>query len=128
MAVNLVMPSVFRRIIVALMVGGALWVTVVAIRIETQNAAAGYYLPRRDEPGKWRISREDLPRDQLRKLVSTLGVWQYIFSPLVIALASICFIRRSVSWQRWVGVASGVVGLGALSLALYRGYFSSLGL
>ena len=50
------------------------------------------------------------------------------FSPLVIALASICFIRRSVSWQRWVGVASGVVGLGALSLALYRGYFSSLGL
>ena len=128
MAVDLVMPSAFRRIIVALMVGGALWVTVVAIRIETQNAAAGYYLPRRDEPGKWRISREDLARDQLRRLVSTLGVWQYIFSPLLIALASICVIRPNVSWQWWLGVVSGVVGLGALSLVFYRGYFSSLGL
>ena len=110
MAVNQVMPSAFRRIMVALMVGGALWVTVVAIRIETQNAAAGYYLPRRDEPGKWRISREDLPRDQLRRLVSTLGVWQYIFSPLLIALASTCVVRRNMSWQWWLGIVSGVVG------------------
>jgi hypothetical protein len=41
----MVMPSAFRLIMVALMVGGPLWVSVVAIRIETQNAAAGFSSP-----------------------------------------------------------------------------------
>jgi len=112
----------------AFMVGAALWVASVAVRIETQNAAAGYYLPRRDEPGKWRTSHENAPRNQLRKLVSTVGLWQYVFAPLLLALAGIHMARRHTSWQRWLGVGSGIAALGALSLALYRGYFSSLGL
>lgn len=121
------MPSVFR-LTLALMVGGALWVTAVAIRIETQNAAAGYYLPRHDEPGKWRISRGNTPHDQLRILVSTVGLCQYLLAPLLIGLAAIPITRNNTPWQRWLGIGSAAVGLVALSLAFYRGYFSSLGL
>lgn len=128
MAANQAKRPVFRRFTLALMVGGALWVTFVAIRIETQNAAAGYYLPRRDEPGKWRMSRENTPYDQLRTLVSTVGLCQYLLAPLVVALAGIHITRRNTPWQRWLGIGSAAVGLVALSLALYRGYFSSLGL
>ena len=128
MAANQIMHPVFRRLTPAFTVGLALWVTAVAGRIETQNAAAEYYLPRRDEPGKWRTSRENTPRNQLRKLVSTVGLWQYLFAPLLLALAGIHMARRHTAWQWWLGLGSGVVGLGALSLALYRGYFSSLGL
>lgn len=128
MAADQVTPSVFHRLILAVMVGVALWVTAVAIRIESQNATAGYYLPRHDEPGKWRMSAEDLPRDQLRTLVSTVGLCQYLLAPPLLALAGIHMARRHTAWQRWLGIGSGVAGLGALVLALYRGYFSSLGL
>ena len=118
----------FRRFTLALMVGGALWVAAVAIRIETENAAAGYYLPRHDEPGKWRTSRENMPHNRLRTWVSTVGLCQYLFAPLLVALAAIHITRRDTPWQRWLGIGGTAVGLMALSLALYRGYFSSLGL
>ena len=118
----------FRRFTLALMVGGALWVTFVAIRIETQNATAGYYLPRRDDPGKWRMSRENMPRDELRTLVSTVGLCQYLLAPVLMALASIHITRRDRLWQRWLSIVSALLALVALSLAFYRGYFSSLGL
>ena len=129
MKANGVMRPVFHRFTLAFMVALALWVASVAVRIETQNAAAGYYLPRRDEePGKWRMSRENTPRDQLRGLVSTIGPLQYLLAPLLMALAPIYLTGRSTLSRRWLGVSSGVVGIVALSLALYRGYFSSLGL
>lgn len=120
--------AVFHRLLLAVMVGIALWVTAVAIRIETQNATAGYYLPRRDEPGKWRMSRENTPQDQLRALVSTVGLCQYLLAPLLIALAAVQITRRNTPWQRWLGIGGAGAGLGALGLALHRGYFSSLGL
>jgi hypothetical protein len=128
MAADQVMPSVFHRLVLAVMVGVTLWVAAVAIRIETQNATTGYYLPRRDEPGKWRISRENTPRDQLRTLVSTVGLCQYLFAPLLLALAAVHITRRNRPWRRWLGIGSAGVGLVALGLALHRGYFSSLGL
>lgn len=95
MAADQVISSVFHRLILAVMVGLALWVTAVAIRIETQNAAAGYYLPRRDEPGKWRISRENTPHNQLRSLVSTVGLCQYLLASLLMALAAVYITRRN---------------------------------
>jgi hypothetical protein len=123
------MGPVFQRVTLAFMVGAALWVTSVAIRIEVQNAAAGYYLPRRDgEAGKWRMSRESTPRDQLRGLVSTVGLSQYFFAPLLMALAAIHATGHNAPWRRWLALSSGVVGVIALGLAFYRGYFSSLGL
>jgi hypothetical protein len=128
MAADQMGSSAFHRLILAVMVGVALWVTAVAIRIETQNATAGYYLPRRDEPGKWRMSRENTPHDQLRTLVSTVGLCQYLLAPLLVALAAVHIARCNTPWQRWLGIGSAVVGLVALSLALHRGYFSSLGL
>jgi hypothetical protein len=129
MTANQVMRPVFHRLTLAFMVGVALWVTSVAVRIETQNAAAGYYLPRRDEePCKWRMSRENTPRDRLRGLVSTVGLLQYLLAPLLMALAAIHVTRRSTPLRRWLGISSGVAGLITLSLAFYRGYFSSLGL
>jgi len=119
----------FDHLMPALMVGAVLWVGHVAVRIEIQNAAVGYYLPRRgDESGKWRISRENTPRDQLRGLVSTVGLWQYLLAPMLMALAADQVARGSTPLRRWLGISSGVVGLLALSLAFYRGYFSSLGL
>jgi hypothetical protein len=128
MAADQMMPSVFHRFLLAVMVGIALWVTAIAIRIETQNAAAGHYLPRRDEPGKWRMSRENTQRDQLRTLASTVGLCQYLLAPLLLALAAVHVTRRNRSWQRWLGIGSAAIGLVALGLALPRGYFSSLGL
>ena len=74
------------------------------------------------------MSHEDLPRDQLRTLVSTVGLCQYLLAPLLLALAAVHITRRNTPWQRWLGIGSAAVGLAALSLALHRGYFSSLGL
>ena len=112
----------------AVMVALSVWVASVAVRIEIQNAAAGYYLPRRDgESGKWRISRESTPRDRLRGLVSTIGVNQYLLVPLVLVLAVVHVVRRSTSLRRCLAGICGVVGLVACGFALYRGYFSSLG-
>jgi hypothetical protein len=128
MAPDQLMPSEFHRLILAVMVGEAPWVTAVAIRIETQNARAGYYLPRRDEPGKWRMSRENKRHDQLRTLVSTVGLCQYLLAPLLLAPAAVHLTRRNRPWQRWLGIGSAGVGLVTLGLALQRGYFSSLGL
>jgi hypothetical protein len=123
------MGSLFQRITLAVMIGVALWVTTAAVRIEIQNAAASYYLPRRDdESGKWRMSRENTPRDRLRGLVSTVGLWQYFLAPVLMALVAVQSARRGTPTQRALGFVSGVVAVISLGLAFYRGYFSSLGL
>ena len=123
------MGSLFQRITLAVMIGVVLWVTTAAVRIEIQNAAASYYLPRRDdEPGKWRMSRDNTPRDRLRGLVATVGIGQYFLVPVLMALATIQIARRSTPTQQGLGFVCGVVAVIALGLAFYRGYFSSLGL
>ena len=115
------------RITFLLLVGLTVWVAVSAVRIERLNAATGYYLPRHDDDGKWRISRESTPRDQLRGLVSSIGLLQYLFAPLVVGLSAYPFSRRDSAARRLLAACSGVVGIAALGLAFYRGYFSSLG-
>jgi hypothetical protein len=103
------------------------WVAVSAVRIERLNADAGVYLPRHDDDGEWRVSRDGTPRDQLRRLVSSIGLLQYLFAPLVVGLSALHLVRRESGKRRIVVACSGVVGLAALILAFYRGYFSSLG-
>ena len=103
------------------------WVAVSAVRIERLNAEAGYYLPRHDEEGKWRVSREGTPHDQLRGLVTNVGLPQYVFAPLVVGLSAFYLSDRESATRRLLSACSGVVGLAALSLAFYRGYWSSLG-
>jgi hypothetical protein len=118
---------VIIRLTFLLLVGLTVWVVVSAVRIERLNAEAGYYLPRHDDDGKWRISRESTPRDQLRGLVSSIGLLQYLFAPLVAGLAAFHLSRREPAARRLLAACSGVVGIAALGLAFYRGYFSSLG-
>ena len=118
----------FHHLTFAIMVGLAVWVASVTVRIELQNAAADYYLPRRDgEPGKWRISREGTPRDELRGLVDTIGLFQYLLAPLVLVLSVVHVVRRSTPLRQRVAGICGFVGLVAWGFAIYRGYFSSLG-
>jgi len=118
---------VIYRITFAVMVVLALWVLFAAVRIERLNAEAGYYLPRHDEDGKWRVSRESTSRDQLRGLITSVGLFQYVFAPLVVGLAAFHLGRRDSAMRRWLATFSGIIGLVALSFAFYRGYFSSLG-
>ena len=115
------------RITFLVLVVLTVWVAVSAVRIERLNAEAGYYLPRHDEDGKWRVSRDDTPRDQLRGLIIRVGLFQYLLAPLVVGLAAFHVARRDSATRRSLAACSGVVGLVALSMAFYRGYFSSLG-
>jgi len=105
-----------------------------AARIEALNIRAGNYLPRRDRDpngslgdGKWRNSRENTPRDQLRDAVQTFGIMQYVLAPLLLIFSFVVFFKNRRSW---VGVAAtfSVFAAGvAMSLMLYRDYFGSLG-
>jgi hypothetical protein len=118
-----------HRITLAVMVGLALWVALTAVRIELLNARADFYLPRRDDgaDGQWRVSLQNMPRDQLRGLIMSAGLLQYLFASLVVGLAIFHISRRESGRRRWLAFCSGVVALTALSLALYRGYYTSLG-
>jgi len=122
------MSSLLSRLSLILMIGCALWVAGVAGLVEAQNARAGFYLPRRDRhDGKWRISGQDTPRDQLRGLVGGVGLLQYIFCPLVIVFAACHATISSSRLVRHTSVAAGAVGLIAGMLVIYRDYFGSLG-
>jgi hypothetical protein len=113
------------------MISLAVWVASTSVRIEWWNAQAGIYLPRHDEEAgtKRRVSfRQIIPRDELRELVSTVGLMQYLFAPLVVGFAAF-YLSRDASAQRpWFAACAGVAGFAALSLAVYRGYYTSLGL
>lgn len=114
---------------VAFAVAGILaaWVLASAVRIELLNIAAGYYLPRRDDDGTWRISKKPTPRNQLRGLVERVGLPQYLLAPTLIAFAGFCFATAKARGQRLFAVAGIAIGVIAWLLALYRGYFTSLG-
>jgi hypothetical protein len=105
----------------------AAWVGSSTIRIEVKNADAGYYLPRQDDDGKWRVSVERTSRDELRDLITSIGLLQYILAPLLI-IFSIIFLRmESLGISHIMIYMSMIIGIIALGSALYRGYFTSLG-
>jgi hypothetical protein len=106
-----------------------------AARIEVLNMRAGNYLPRSDRDrdgtltdGKWRVSQEDTPRDQLRSAVQTLGLLQYVLAPLLLIFALAVFFKTRRSWAKAAATFSVFVAAIAISLMLYREYYQSLGL
>ena len=115
------------------MIGLALWVAAVAVRIEIVNVAAGNYLPRHSEfreDGtlvKWRIDLSNSPRNTLRHLVETVGLLQYPLTFVLLGFAA--FHSLSPRWHRERSIAgcSGIIAATALGLAIYRAYFPSLG-
>ena len=105
-----------------------------AVRIEVLNVQAGNYLPRKDRnpdgtftDGKWRASLESIPRDQLRSLVQTWGLMQYLLAPLLLILSVLGSVTSRRLWPRAVGALSAFVAVIAISLLLYREYYQSLG-
>jgi hypothetical protein len=104
-----------------------------AVRVEVLNYQAGSYLPRTDRDadgsfadGQWRLSTENTPRDQLRGLVSTWGLLQYVLAPLLLIIAVVVFLKSRRSWLTIAATLSVVVAGIAISLALYREYYPSL--
>ena len=105
-----------------------------AVRIEVLNFQAGSYLPRKDRnadgtlaDGKWRVSLENSPRDQLRALVEKLGLLQYLLAPLLLIFAIIMLLKSSKSWFKIGATFSLLTSTIAISLMLYREYYQSLG-
>jgi hypothetical protein len=103
-------------------------------RIEVLNMQASDYLPRSDRnpdgsfsDGKWRISQENTPRDQLRGLVQTFGLAQYFLAPLLMMFGIAAFLKSNGSWSKAAAVACVFVAAMAISLMLYRQYYQSLG-
>ena len=106
-----------------------------AVRIEVLNVRAGNYLPRSDRnadgtfaDGKWRISPDNTPRDQLRALVQTYGLLQYLFAPLLVILSIVGFRYSKGSLLKVIATLAMAVAVIAILLAFYRGYYSSSGL
>jgi hypothetical protein len=105
-----------------------------AVRIEVLNFQDASYLPRKDRNpdgtlayGKWRVSLENSPRDQLRALVETLGLLQYLLAPLLLIFAIIVLLKLTRSWVQIGATLSLVASMIAMSLMLYREYYQSLG-
>lgn len=117
------------RILLIAMLSLACWVCMSAIRIERVNAQAGFYLPRQDngDDGKWRVSPDSTPRDRLRELVMSIGLLQYVFAPILLSSGYYFLFHRSSKMRVFLGAFCGIVGVSALILAVYRGYYSSLG-
>lgn len=112
----------------------AAFVLYTAVRIEILNAQAGYYLPRQDRQldrtfadGKWRVSLENTPRDQLRWVVQTNGAMQYVITPLLFAVAAFVALKSRIKWARVAGATCMLVAIIAVWLMFYREYWSSLG-
>src|SRR5688572_9465112 len=98
-----------KHILISIMMLLSALVLYTSLRIEYLNVRAGSYLPRQDRnvdgsfsDGKWRISSENGPRDQLRMMIATFGLPQYLFAPLLLALSVLTFVRIRSRWVRVV--------------------------
>ena len=123
-----------NRVLVLMMILLTAVVLQTAIRIEILNAKAGYFLPRKDlntdngfPDGKWRMSGENNPRDQLRDVVQTFGLMQYALAPSLLILAVIVAWRSRQLWAKVAGTASLISAIAAIWLMLHREYLQSLG-
>jgi hypothetical protein len=112
----------------------AAFVVQTVVRVEILNYEAGKYLPRTDRnaegtfaDGKWRSSMENSPRDQLRSLVRTWGLMQFLLAPLLLIIAVVVFFKSRRSWVKIAATFSVIVAGVAITLALYREYYRSLG-
>src|SRR2546427_3253706 len=86
-----------RRLSLIIMLALTFWVIVVASSIELQNAAAGHYLPRRDNgaDGPWRTSvLGNEPRDRLYHMIVPAGLFQYLLAPILAGFAIFHFSTK----------------------------------
>ena len=123
-----------KQILISIVLLLAAVVLYTSLRIEYLNVRAGSYLPRKNgdadsslSDGKWRISSEDTGRDQLRKVVATFGLMQYLLAPLLLALSILVVVRTKSRRAQLAGSFCCMIALLALTLMYYRGYYSSLG-
>ena len=123
-----------RRVLIILLMLLTAFVVHSAARIEVLNFQAGNYLPRRDRDlegnltdGKWRISPENSPRDQLREAVQTFGLMQYVLAPVLLIFSLAVFFKTRRSRASVAATFSVFVAAIAISLMLYRRYYESLG-
>jgi len=123
-----------RRVLIIVLVFLTALVLQSAVRIEVLNVRAGNYLPRSDRgpdgtltDGKWRISQEKVARDQLRAVVQTFGLLQYVLAPLLLIFSLAVFFKARGSWASVAATLSVFAAVIAISLMLYREYFQSLG-
>lgn len=123
-----------NRIPVLILILLAAFVIQTTARIEVLNYQAGNYLPRNDRnldgtfaDGKWRVSLDNTPRDQLRSAVQTFGLLQYVLAPLLLVLAIVVSWQSKKSWAKVAGATSLLVAVIAVWLMLYREYYHSLG-
>jgi hypothetical protein len=123
-----------RRVLIIVLVFLTAFVLQSAVRIEVLNVRAGNYLPRSDRgpdgtltDGKWRISQENVARDQLRAVVQTFGLLQYVLAPLLLIFSLAVFFKMRGSWASVAATFSVFAAVIAISLMLYREYFQSLG-
>ena len=126
------------RMVTVVLIASSLWALSSAAYIEYKNAKADYFLPRQDvnedgtwRDGKWRISAiSGHPRDSLRGVVGSLGLIQYplCFGMIIGVIMTMQSERlrqnQTIRWLCLAAFMSAVIGLG---LAMYRGYFTSLG-
>jgi TRAP-type uncharacterized transport system fused permease subunit len=106
-----------------------------AVRIEVLNARAVEYLPRRDKntdrsysDGKWRISLSNSPRDELREIVQSYGLMQYLLAPLLLILSVLVIAKSKHIRGKFFAGVSILVSVTAIYLMFSREYLSSLGL
>jgi len=110
----------------------ALWCVAVAVRIELLNARAGHVLPRIPEGSgnpRWRVSANRFDVEiQLRTVVESVGLLQYLLAPIAVILCSISAWQfRRKAWCAAVFVLGSIVAAACLWAAFSRAYFTSLG-
>jgi hypothetical protein len=123
-----------NQILVSLILLLTAFVLYTSLRIEYLNVNAGYYLPRQNRnpdgtflDGTWRISSEDSARDRLRQTVGTFGLAQYLVVPSLLGLSLFQGFKSRARWIRTIAIGCCLIGLFALTMMYYRGYYSSLG-
>ena len=111
----------------------AAFVTFTAVRIEILNAQAGYYLPRQDKnsdgsfsDGIWRVSINNNPRDQLREVIESYGLMQYLLAPLLFILSIFVIATSKPVSAKVLGSVCILASMAAIYLMFYREYLSSL--
>jgi EamA domain-containing membrane protein RarD len=75
----------------------------------------------------WRISQEITPRDQLRGVVRTFGLLQYVLAPLLLAVSALAAKKSKPRWAKVAGFIVMLAAVIAIWLMLHREYYQSLG-
>jgi len=128
---TLVSPKNFMKINIGLVIMIVLSLICLntTIQIEILNFKANFYLPRTDDcsDGKWRISPYSTPRDRLRGMISSFGLYQYIFAPILFILSTAQIKKNKASKVKiTISIVCLISSILSIIFMFYRGYSSSL--